>query len=294
MTGCGRVLRLFLTLSPVSLIAGCGSQETSRNLQPEQVGLTREVAPIFDDGETQLFEVKRGLALPILQPSESERAALSREVVEPYGRAPWITDHDLKLQLSWTLSNLDEKSHVVELLIDPWNEFGRYSPGMQLTNADEQKFQPNSSGIDQYFLVEGKNAGESARRHGTFTFEDMQELAIDFATVQAMIKNPPPLPGGFDADPAAMTDPLPIYANHAFNFVNHSYRDVLVKPYIPRVIAGLTGVDFGFRTSEPATVALEIQIEVVDLGRGRVQEEGSQAPLLAPSLEVVSVGTPPP
>ncbi len=87
-----------------------------------------------------------------------------------------------------------------------------------------------------------------------------------------------------------MTDPLPVYANHAFNLINHSYNDVLVAPYIPKVIAGLTGIDFGFRTTEKATIALDIQIEIVDLGQDRVEPAGESKPLLAPTTEVVTVG----
>jgi len=274
-----------------ALAVGCGAQEQERNLQPEQVGLTPDVPPIFDDGETKLFEVKRGLQFPILDPSPSQADALNQEVVEPYGRKPWVTNKDVKVQLTWTLSNLDEDQRVVEVLVDPWNEFGRYYPGMTLTDAQNQTFQPNSSGIDHYYVLDGKAAGESSRRHGTFTFDDMNEMAIDFATVQAMIENPPPLPNGVQSDPEMMADPLPIYANHAFNLINHSYNDVLIKPYIPAVIAGLTGIDFGFRTTEKATIALEIQIEVVDLGQHRVQEAGSGEKLLEKTTAVVTVGS---
>ncbi|MEO8902567.1 MAG: hypothetical protein ABI627_13665 [Polyangiaceae bacterium] len=298
---------------------GCGSQADDRNLEPAEVGMTKSVAPIFNDGETQLFEVKRGLQFPIVAPTASERSALGKNV-EPYGRTPWITNQDVKVQLTWTLSNLDDSEQVVEVLIDPWNEFGRYYPGMQLADANEQKFEPNLSGIDHYFVLAASSAGESSRRHGTFTFDDMNEMAIDFATVQAMIKHPPPLPGGVQEDPDMMTDPLPIYANHAFNTQNRSYNDVLVAPYIPQVIAGLTGVDFGFRVSKAvdadcmtatddntdagtgtstkicggATVALEVAIEIVDQGKGRVQEQGGTKPLLKATTEVVTVGSPVP
>ena len=286
-----QLLSVFVVLSCAVWAAGCGPQEEARNLQPEQVGLTPDVPPIFEDDKSQLFEVKRGLQFPILDPTPAQADALNQEVVEPYGRKPWITNADVKVQLTWTLSNLDKDPHVVEMLIDPWNEFGRYYPGMTLTDAQEQTFKPNFSGIDRYYILEGNGSGASSRRHGTCTFDDMNEMAIDFATVQNMIKFPPPLPNGVQSDPDMMVDPLPIYANHAFNFINLSTDDLLVAPYIPKVIAGLTGVDFGFRTTEKATIALDIQIEVVDLGQGRVQEAGSSKKLLAKTTEVVTVGT---
>jgi hypothetical protein len=275
--------------------AGCSAQVQDRNLEPEQVGLTPAVPPIFDDGETQLFEVKKGLQFPIAQPDSAAAAALDKQDVEPYGRMPWITNKDVKVQLTWTLSNLDAGGHVVELLIDPWNEFGRYYPGMQLVNAQEQKFEPNSSGIDHLYVLDGAGAGASSRRHGTFTFDDMNEMAIDFATVQNMKKlSPLPLPNGAQADPTMMVDPLPTYANHAFNLINHSYNDLLIAPYIPAVIAGLTGIDFGFRTTEKATVALDIQIEILDSGQDRVVQAGDQRAVLAATTDVVTVGSPVP
>jgi hypothetical protein len=289
-----RVAALGVAVACCVCAVGCGSDAQDRNLQPAEVGLTQNVKPIFDDGETKLFEVKRGLQFPILQPDAAQSKGLGKDV-EPYGRTPWITNQDVKVQLTWTLSNLDPMTgHAVEILIDPWNEFGRYYPGMQLADAEEQKFEPNLSGIDHYYVLDPASSGESSRRHGTFTFDDMNELAIDFATVMAMIKTPPPLPNGAKDDGSMMTDPLPIYANHAFNVQNRSYNDPLVAPYIPQVIAGLTGIDFGFRTEEPATVALEIAIEIVDQGTGHVQVEGENKTLLKPTTVVVTVGSPVP
>jgi len=289
---CPQLLSVFVGMGCAVLAIGCSTEEQSRNLPPEQVGLTPDVPPIFDTEESQLYEVKRGLQFPILEPSPANADALNRQVVEPYGRMPWVTNKDVKVQLTWTLSNLDEDQRVVELLVDPWNEFGRYYPGMTLTDAEDEEFQPNFSGIDRYYLLDGKSSGASSRRHGTFTFDDMNELAIDFATVQNMIKFPPPPPNGAQVDPEMMVDTLPTYVNHAFNFINHSYDDVLIAPYIPAVVAGLTGIDFGFRTTEKATIALEIQIEVVDLGQGRVQEAGSGTQLLPETTEVVTIGSP--
>jgi hypothetical protein len=33
------------------------------------------------------------------------------------------------VQVTWTISNLDDEEHVVELLVDPWNEFGATTRG---------------------------------------------------------------------------------------------------------------------------------------------------------------------
>jgi hypothetical protein len=279
--------------------AACGSsdQEQSRNLPTAEVGMTSSVAPIFDDGETTIYEVKKGLQFPVLAPDPATMNTLENTPMDPYGRQPWVTTKDLKVQVSWTLTNVDGDAHNAELIIDPWNEFGRYWPGMQVTDAQNQELKPNLSGIDVLYSLEGSGAGDASRRSGTFTFADMEEMAVDFSTTLDLIAFPPPPP--MDADPAMGNSNLTAYINHAFNVQNRSYSDVLINAgssahpgsYIPGTVAGLTGIDFGIRTSEPANVALEISVEVVDLGHHKVQEEGSGQALLPPNETVVTVGT---
>jgi hypothetical protein len=79
--------------------------------------------------------------------------------------------------------------------------------------------------------------------------------------------------------------------NHAFDFQNHSDRDPLLKAWSPGTVAGLTGVDFGLRTYEPCTIALEVVLEVTDQGSGKVREEGADDTLLAPTQEIITIGT---
>ena len=105
-----------------------------------------------------------------------------------------------------------------------------------------------------------------------------------------MIAYPPMIPGG---TPGEYEDPTVTYTNHAFEFSNRSFNDPLVRPYIPGVVPGLVGIDFGLRTFEPATIAIEIAVEVVDQGNGRVRERGSEDPLLEAPTEVITVGTAP-
>jgi len=278
-----------------ALSVGCGSEDHQASLPIVQVGMINDpkglMPPIYDDGEMQIFEVKKGIAFPILAPTDATRRELDKIAKDPYGRQPWVTTDDIDVQVTWTITNLDDEEHVVELLVDPWNEFGRYYPGLQLTNPDEEKYMPNFSGIDKRYLVSGKSKGEASRAHGTFTYSDLQEMATDFATVMDLIKNPPMLEG----DPDNMEDPTVIYTNHAFHWQNRSYNDLLVKDWIPSTIAGLTGLDLGFRTYEPATVAIEVAVEVVDKNGKRVRKEGEESlPLLAPTDQIITVGVVPP
>jgi hypothetical protein len=273
-----------------ALSVGCSSGDHQESLPILQVGMTKDVAPIYDDGELKMYEVKKGTAFPILQPSEAAWGELNRTAMDPYGRGPWVTTDDIDVQVTWTLSNLDDDEHTVELLIDPWNEFGRYYPGLQLTNPDEEEYMPNLSGIDKRYVVGGKKSGEKSRAHGTFTYSDLQEMATDLATVMEMIKNPP-----VDPDDPDMEDPTVTYTNHAFHWQNRSYEDLLVKKFVPGTVAGLTGLDLGFRTYEPATIAIEVVVEVVDKNGKRLRKEGEETkPLLQPTEEIITVGVIPP
>ncbi len=267
------------------LLGGCQDQAEERTLPSVQVAMDRSVPPIYDDGELVLYEVRVGSQLPILAPTATERATLDAAPMDPYGRTPWVTLDDVRLQLSWTITNLDDERHTVELLIDPWNEFAKYFPGLQLVDADNAEFLPNLSGIDYLYVVEGKGQGEASRRHGTFTFDDLDEMARDFATVMNLVANPPAPP---DEDPEA--DPTIGFVNHAFAFQNHSSRDPLVQRWVPSVVPALTGFDVGLRTFEPAAIAIEIVAEVVDLGSEKVQIAGRSGALLEAPTEIITVG----
>ena len=82
--------------------------------------------------------------------------------------------------------------------------------------------------------------------------------------------------GGFDDagdendnTTAYATDPTTV-ANNIFNPQNRSNGgDPLYTPWIPSVVAGLTGFDLGLRTYEQANVAVEILVNVDDLSGDR-------------------------
>jgi hypothetical protein len=279
-----------LSLGLCAGLTGCGSANHQESLPSVQVGMTKAVKPIYDDGKMQIFEVKKGVAFPILAPTDQTRGELNKIAMQPYGHRPWVTTDDIDVQVTWTISNLDDEEHVVELLLDPWNEFGRYYPGLQLTNPDEQKYMPNFSGIDKRYIVSGKSSGEASRAHGTYTYSDLKEVATDFATVMSLIEDPPKVQG----DPQNKEDPTVTYTNHAFHWQNRSYNDLLVQQWVPATVAGLTGLDLGFRTSEPADVAIEVAVEIVDKNGKRVRQEGDTSALLAPTDKIITVGVVPP
>jgi hypothetical protein len=280
----GSLPPIALALFALSSVA-CSGTDHEESLPLLQVGMTDKVAAIYDDGELEIYEVKKGIAFPILAPSDADRDRLNQISMDPYGRRPWITTDDIQVQVNFTISNLDDTDHVVEMLVDPWNEFGRYYPGLQLTDAEDEEYMPNFSGIDKRYIAPGKSAGAASRVHGTYTYLDLQETATDLATVMSLLENPPPMEEGEEEDPTVT------YTNHAFHVQNRSYDDPLVAQWVPTTVAGLTGLDIGFRTYEKANVAIEVSIEVVDKNGERVRREGDEdKPLLPPTEEIITVG----
>jgi len=234
----------------------CSSKSEKQTYDPVALGMASSDSAFYDDGQTTLYQVTRPISLPILTPTEAQRATLGGPLA-PYTHTPWITKNDVKVQISWTVSNLDSASHNVEILLDPWNEFARYLPTL---NVSEDNATPDLSGIDILLRVEGLQ-----RKTGTFTFDDMDEVATDLATVQnILVQN-----AGAGTGPSGLI-------NHAFDIHNRSAdNDPLIQRFVPATVAGLVGFDLGLRLYDKGTVAIEIVVEMVDVGGNRVIADSS-------------------
>ncbi|HEX7602356.1 MAG TPA: hypothetical protein VF316_12160, partial [Polyangiaceae bacterium] len=174
-----------LAMLPV-LVVACANTSDNLVTQPVPLGMTDKTPPIYDDGQNQIFQVQVPVVLPMRRPTTEEAAALGK--MAPYPREPFIKADDVKTEIRFTISNLDTQKHVVELLIDPWNEFVRYRPGIQI--VQDQPAQPDFSGFDKRYIIEGKS-----RLQGTITSDDTREVAVDLATVMVINANPPTDPG---------------------------------------------------------------------------------------------------
>lgn len=243
-------------------------------MPPEQVAMTEEVPETNAGGEDPYREVRMPVRLRISRPTDQERQRLERH--ELFGREPWVTVEQLEVQVSWMLINLDREAHDVQILVDPWNEYGRYYPGTQVVDANDGEIIPNRSGIDIWRRVPGvgNERGDSSRVSGTFTFGDMKELAIDFATVINILENPP---AGMDEYGGSTVDEL---VNRTFHPNNQHGDTPLTDRYITDVFPALTGFDIGLRVYDPANVALEIVVELLDHHGGKVVELDSDDELL--------------
>jgi hypothetical protein len=246
----------------VLALTGCIDEGDKEVLPPVVLGMLDTAEPTYDDGEEQIFQVSAEIRLPFRKPSDGERP---NGQADPYPRPPFHVASDSRITLRFTLSNLDDKQHTVELLVDPWNEFVRYVPGVVM---DEEEAIPNFSGIDRYFVLPPKG-----RIEGIITPDDMVELAVDLGTAMALEKTPPDGKGAFGG---------PALYNRAFNFQNRSSEpDPVLEPYLPRgPVATIVGFDLGLRTAEKAKIAVELVIDVEDLNGDRVVEDGDEAKLI--------------
>ncbi|MDB4998633.1 MAG: hypothetical protein JWM74_6065 [Myxococcaceae bacterium] len=252
----------------VLAVTACAGSDADQVTQPAVVGMTDKIAAMYSDGQVSLYQVQTPVRLPLRKPTDAERGALGK--ADPFPRAPFVTAADLRIEIRFTISNLDDKQHAVELLVDPWNEFVRYRPRV---TVGEEEVTPDFSGYDRFYILPPKS-----RVQGTLNSDDTFELAVDLATAEVLIAKPPP-----EANLNGMI-------NHLFNLQNRSNAyDPLINPYVPKVVPGMIGFDLGLRSYEPGNIAVEVIVDVQDLQGDRAtppddnsQQFGVPGRLLSP------------
>lgn len=284
-------------LASTCLVVACsnGSNPGDQITPPVDLGMTAKMAAYYSDQNLTIYEAQTPVALPVRKPSAADPMALGPAPKgTPYAHAPFLTAADESVVVHYTLTNVDTQQHAVWLLIDPWNEFVRWNPGVTVVSDEETS--PNW-GYDLAFLLPGQS-----RVDGTLTSDDIQEIATKLASVQNMLASPQAVAAdatdaGIDAagDPNATSptymgfDPAGT-ANHIFNPQNRSNAgDPLYTPWIPPVIAGLTGFDLGLRCYEGANVAVEITMEIKDVNGDRFVASGSSDPQLGMPATTLTV-----
>jgi hypothetical protein len=249
------------------VLVACASDSADQEVGPMSVGLTSSAAPYYDDGNLTLYEAQVPVELPVRQPTSAEIKALGAAPAgTPYPRAPFLLASDESVEIQYVIANADSQAQTVWLLIDPWNEFVRYRPGVTVVDDDETT--PNL-GYDLGFYVQA-----NSKVQGTITTDDMQEIAIKLASTENVLASPLATQAAdAGADNSLTATEL---ANHIFDAQNRSNDDDPVyTPWIPPVIAGITGFDLGIRTSSPADVAVQIVMDVQDLNGNRFVTQGS-------------------
>jgi hypothetical protein len=270
--------------------SGCANGSADQLTKPVAVGMTSQTTPSYDDGNLKLYQVQIPVPLPVRRPSDAERHSLGPAPSgTPYAQAPFLRAEDESIEVHYVISNVDGAKHTVWLLVDPWNEFVRWRPGVTVVNGDVTV--PNFSGYQMGFTIPGKQ-----RIEGTLTSDDMHEMAIKLASVekeiaaaQATAPQMPAQPGQPQTIGNCGTDATTL-ANLIFNQQNKSNSgNACYSPWIPPVIAGLTGFDLGLRTmDEAANVAVEITVDVRDLNGNRFVAQDTTTAQLGPPKTVLS------
>lgn len=244
-----------LVIAVLASFCACANEGESQVIPPVLLGMLETSPPTYDDGQEQIYETYVPVPLPL------RRGEANGGDADPYPRPPYHLAKHTRITARYTLTNLENKPNTVELLINPWNEFVRYEPGV--ITSDEATL-PNLSGIDKFFVMP-----PLSRIEGVITPDDMVELARDLGTAMKLLRQPPAADGQF-AGPALF--------NRAFNEQNRSSQpDPVLAPFIPAVVANLVGFDLGLRTSAPARVAVEVVLDIEDVDGDRVLEVGDDA-----------------
>lgn len=234
-------LWVVLTGSCAALAGGC-VEEQRYAIENQSVALTENTAPAFvTDDDDEIFIVTRAFELPISPPKNSDMSKLMRTQAEPFPRAPWVDHNDLELQLDYTLANQGDTEVLAGIILNGQNEFNLYTPGPLDFNQWERSFA----------------LGPKERVHGTVTELEMDEIAVDLATVVNGAPN----------------------SNQVVQFQSQSGRDPRVREFIPKRVPGLVGITAGIMTTAAANVVLEISVRVQDHG-DRLAKRGQKAWML--------------
>jgi hypothetical protein len=293
----------------------CTNGAPDQLTKPVVLGMTSTTQAYYSVGNTTIYEVQIPVALPVRRPTAADKPAMGAAPAgTPYPHAPFLRAEDESVEIHYVLSNVSGQKQTVWLLIDPWNEFVRYKPGITVVNDEvtvpNLGYEPGGPG----FVLEPKS-----RTEGTITSDDMHEVAIKLASVEKLLvsapmstpTSPSTAPGyaapaqtpngpyGAGTPTAGPNPPQPYIsdnslkltnlANHIFYAQNRSNAgDPQYTPWIPPVIAGITGFDLGLRTSERADVAVEITISVRDLNGNRFVAQDTNAEQLGMPNTVLS------
>ena len=269
-------LLLIGILASMGVFVGCSGAD-SQVTRPSIVGMTNTTPPIYQDAEMTIYEVLTPVMLPMRAPNADETAKLGPAPAYLAGfgatTAPWIRADDVQTTVRFTITNLDDQKHAVELLFNAWNAYVKYVPQIEIISDDVTL--PDLSSYDRYYILEPKT-----RYVGTLTPDDTREMAIDLATVMNMQAND-------SADPN-----LNAMFNHTFDLQNRSTgTDPLIQPWIvpPQDVPALVGFDLGLRSREQMNIAVEVTVDVQDVSDGKkvmplgLAPDANNQPMLPPA-----------
>lgn len=222
-----------MRLSTASILLGSASgclQEQRYHVLDASVEMTADTPVFFvTEDDDEIFRVDAPFELRITPPSDSAFAALSEPPATdyaPFPRRPWVARDDLTLQLDYAVENHGAETVLVTVTLNGINEFHYYAPGPENFHQWERRV----------------SLSPGARVHGTVTDVELDEIAVDLATVVNGAPN----------------------SNLVVDARSQSARDPRVAPYIPKLIPGLVGIRAGLETSRALPLRLELSIRGTD------------------------------
>jgi hypothetical protein len=243
-------------LLALALLAGSSCIEEQRyEAVGETVLLTADTPPSYlTEDDEPVFRVDRPFLLRITPPTAGDlsrltAAAQGKMLSSP--RMPWVALHDLELQLDYALTNDSDETLTALVTLNGINEFLYYAPGPENFHQWERRI----------------SLAPHQRVHGTVTELELDEVAVDLATVANGAPN----------------------SNLVVERMSQSGRDPRVQSFIPAVIPGLVGLRAGLETMRAVPLTLEISIRVQDHGE-RATKRGErrwEMPEPAPFVPVV-------
>ncbi|MBX3247966.1 MAG: hypothetical protein KF901_12370 [Myxococcales bacterium] len=240
-----RMLGLFGIAALVAV--GCTNHEYLGEDGLFAFAITEDTPPFVETEDGNLYIVEERIELPLEAPTAEEMAALSQGVDGlPWARRPWVERGDYELRIDWALINLDDSRRAVDLVVNGINEFHEYMPGFVV---DDDEVIPEFAQWERSIVLEPLE-----RRTGTIREEQLDEVAVDLATVVNGVTN----------------------ANLVVHPDSHSSLDPRVQAFIPEIIPALVGVRVGLRSASPVNVAVELTVRVRD-ERGILADDPAEA-----------------
>jgi len=223
-------------LLSVLALTSCADHEHIGEVPFHQFAITEATAAFFEGEDESFFLVEQRVELTLEPPTDSEMNDLSAEAPAPFPRMPWAEQGDYAIEIDWALVNLDDQEHRVLIAFNGINEFHEYVPGIQ---EGEEEIVPDLSQWERTIEL-----GPLERRSGTVREAELEEVAVDLATVVNGAPN----------------------ANQIVHRDNHSASDARSQMYIPEVIPALVGVraSLGMSGASAGNIVLELTVRVRD------------------------------
>lgn len=269
-------MRWTLTTTIVSLAAllavGCldetryfGPGENSEGVWTFAIDETTPAFIESDDGA--LYIVEQRVPFEFREPTEEELMEMGEvgDLQIPYGTLPFVRRGDIEIQIDYTLSNLGDSAVTTGLMVNGINEFHEYQPGAEIV---DDELVVDFSGWERTLRL-----GPGERHTGTIREEEIDEIAVDLATVVNGAPN----------------------ANQVVYFMNQSSIDPRSAMFVPDLVPALTGVRVGLRSESNQTpIVAEFSVRIRDFRQVLVQGDDDPWPLPAPEIVSPLSLAPPP